>query len=50
MRTAANLNFGEKVKIKDNNTLNASCRRILEVGFTLGKEIKLLPGLHLMIQ
>ncbi len=50
MKTAAILNLGEKVKIKDNNTLNASFRRILEVGFTLGEELKLLPCLHLIVQ
>ncbi len=50
MRTAANLKFGGKVKIKNNNTSNASHRRIIEVAFTLGEETKLLPGLHLMIQ
>jgi len=42
MRTAANLKFGGKVKIKNNNTSNASHRRIIEVAFTLGEETKLI--------
>jgi Fe2+ transport system protein FeoA len=42
MRTAANLKFGGKVKIKDNDTLNASCIRILKVSFTPGEEIKVI--------
>jgi len=50
MRQAANLKFGGKVRINDNNTSNAYHRRVLEVGFILGEEIQLLPGLHLMIK
>ncbi len=50
MRIAANLKFGGKVRISDNDTSNAYHRRILEVDFTPGEEIKLLSGSHLIIK
>ncbi len=42
MRTAANLNFGEKAIINEINFNHPSFRRIIEIGFTPGQEIELL--------
>ena len=42
MRTAANLKFGEKVKINEIDISNPSHQRILEIGFTPGQEIELM--------
>jgi ferrous iron transport protein A len=42
MRTAAELNFGEKVIIQDIDSSHPSCIRILEIGFTPGQEIELI--------
>jgi len=42
MKTAANLKFGEKVKINDIDTSNPSHQRIMEIGFTPGQEIELI--------
>jgi len=42
MKTAAELNFGEIVKIDNIDTTHPSSRRILEVGFTPGQEIELI--------
>jgi ferrous iron transport protein A len=42
MRTASELNFGEKVVITGINENHPSSRRILEVGFTPGQEIELI--------
>ena len=42
MRTAAELNYGERAVINSVNTSHPSCRRILEIGFTPGQEIELI--------
>ncbi len=42
MRTAADLNLGEKAIIKDVDNSHTSSHRILEMGFTPGQEIELL--------
>lgn len=42
MKTAANLKFGEKVKINEIDISNPSHQRILEIGFTPGQEIELM--------
>jgi ferrous iron transport protein A len=42
MRTAAELNFGERATINNVNPSHPSSRRILEVGFTPGQEIELI--------
>lgn len=42
MRTAADLNFGEKVIITGVIENHPSSRRILEIGFTPGQEIELM--------
>jgi len=42
MRTAAELNFGEKVTIQDIDSSHPSCIRILEIGFTPGQQIELI--------
>ncbi|QQS38120.1 MAG: ferrous iron transport protein A [Ignavibacteriales bacterium] len=42
MRTAADLNFGERVVIQDIDSNHPSCIRILEIGFTPGQEIELI--------
>ncbi|MEJ2193654.1 MAG: ferrous iron transport protein A [Ignavibacteriaceae bacterium] len=42
MKTAANLKFGEKVKINEIDISNPSHQRILEIGFTPGQEIELV--------
>lgn len=42
MRTASQLNYGEKVTINDIDLTHPSSRRILEVGFTPGQEIELV--------
>jgi ferrous iron transport protein A len=42
MKTAAQLNFGEKVTINDIDSSHPSSRRIIEIGFTPGQEIELL--------
>lgn len=42
MRTAAQLHFGEKVKIDSVDSSHPSCRRILEIGFTPGQQIELI--------
>ena len=42
MKTAANLNFGEKAFITDIDETHPSFRRIIEIGFTPGQEIELV--------
>lgn len=42
MRTAADLNFGEKAIIDEIDLNHPSFRRIIEIGFTPGQEIELL--------
>ena len=42
MKTAAELKYGEKVKINDIDTSNPSHQRIIEFGFTPGQEIELV--------
>lgn len=42
MRTAADLQKGEKAIIKDIDNSHASSRRVLEIGFTPGQEIELV--------
>ena len=42
MRTAAELKYGEKVKINDIDASNPSHQRIIECGFTPGQEIELI--------
>ncbi len=42
MRTAAQLTFGEIVKIDEIDSTHPSSRRIIEIGFTPGQEIELL--------
>ncbi|MFO7446784.1 MAG: FeoA family protein [Ignavibacteriaceae bacterium] len=42
MRTAAELKYGEKVRIDDIDSSHPSSRRILEIGFTPGQEIELI--------
>lgn len=42
MRTAANLNFGEKAIIDQIDFNHPSFRRIIEIGFTPGQEIELI--------
>ncbi|MCB0748794.1 MAG: ferrous iron transport protein A [Ignavibacteriae bacterium] len=42
MKTAANLNFGEKAFITAIDETHPSFRRIIEIGFTPGQEIELV--------
>jgi ferrous iron transport protein A len=42
MRTATDLNIGEKAIIKDIDNSHSSSHRILEIGFTPGQEIELV--------
>ncbi|MCB0732097.1 MAG: ferrous iron transport protein A [Ignavibacteriae bacterium] len=42
MKTAANLNFGEKAIIDSIDQNHPSFRRIIEIGFTPGQEIELV--------
>lgn len=42
MKTAADLNFGEKAIIDEIDFNHPSFRRIIEIGFTPGQEIELL--------
>ena len=42
MKTAADLKYGEKVKICSIDTSNPSHQRILEIGFTPGQEIEIM--------
>lgn len=42
MKTAAQLNYGEKVKIDEIDYTHPSSRRIIEIGFTPGQEIELV--------
>jgi ferrous iron transport protein A len=42
MKTAADLNFGEKAIIDEIDFNHTSFRRIIEIGFTPGQEIELL--------
>lgn len=42
MRSASELKFGEKVKIRTVDSSHPSSRRILEIGFTPGEEIELI--------
>jgi ferrous iron transport protein A len=42
MKTAADLQFGERVTINSIDGSHPSSRRILEVGFTPGQEIELI--------
>jgi ferrous iron transport protein A len=42
MRTAANLNFGEKAIISEIDINHPSFRRIIEIGFTPGQQIELV--------
>jgi len=42
MKTAAQLQYGEKVKIDDIDGAHPSSRRIIEIGFTPGQEIELV--------
>ncbi|PID60331.1 MAG: ferrous iron transport protein A [Ignavibacteriae bacterium] len=42
MKTAADLNFGEKGIISEIDFKHPSFRRILEIGFTPGQEIELI--------
>lgn len=42
MKTAADLDFGQKVTIIEIDHTHPSSRRILEIGFTPGQEIELV--------
>ncbi len=42
MKTAADLNFGEKAVIESVDNNHPSFRRIIEIGFTPGQEIELV--------
>jgi len=42
MKTASQLNYGEKVKIDEIDYTHPSSRRIIEIGFTPGQEIELV--------
>jgi ferrous iron transport protein A len=42
MKTAADLNFGEKAIIDEIDFNHPSFRRIIEIGFTPGQEIELI--------
>ena len=42
MRTAAQLNYGEKAVIEDIDNDHPSSRRIMEIGFTPGQEIEMM--------
>ncbi len=42
MKTAADLKYGEKVKISSIDISNPSHQRILEIGFTPGQEIEIM--------
>lgn len=42
MKTAADLNYGEKAIISEIDFQHPSFRRILEIGFTPGQEIELI--------
>jgi ferrous iron transport protein A len=42
MKTAADLQYGEKVTIDDIDSSHPSSRRILEIGFTPGQQIELI--------
>jgi ferrous iron transport protein A len=42
MKTASQLNFGERAVISDIDYSNPSFERILEIGFTPGQEIELV--------
>ncbi len=42
MRTASELNFGERAIISDVDNSHPSFRRLLEIGFTPGQEIELI--------
>lgn len=42
MRTAAELNYGEKAIIEDIDNDHPSSRRIMEIGFTPGQEIEMM--------
>ncbi len=44
MKTAAEMKFGEKVRINDIDSSHPSSRRILEIGFTPGQEIELITA------
>ncbi len=42
MKTASELNFGERAIISDVDNAHPSFRRLLEIGFTPGQEIELI--------
>jgi ferrous iron transport protein A len=42
MKTASELNFGERAIISDVDNSHPSFRRLLEIGFTPGQEIELV--------
>ena len=42
MKTASQLQYGEKVKIDEIDDQHPSSRRIIEIGFTPGQEIELI--------
>lgn len=42
MKKASDLDFGEKVTIKEIDLSHPSSRRILEIGFTPGQQIELI--------
>ena len=42
MKTASELNFGERAIILDVDNTHPSFRRLLEIGFTPGQEIELV--------
>ena len=42
MKTASQLQYGEKVKIDEIDDQHPSSRRIIEIGFTPGQEIELV--------
>lgn len=42
MKSASQLRFGEKVKIRKIDFSHPSARRILEIGFTPGQQIELI--------
>ncbi|MDP2366067.1 MAG: FeoA family protein [Ignavibacteria bacterium] len=42
MKTASDLNFGERAIILDVDNTHPSFRRLLEIGFTPGQEIELM--------
>jgi Fe2+ transport system protein FeoA len=42
MKTASQLQYGEKVKINEIDDKHPSSRRIIEIGFTPGQEIELV--------